>query len=411
MIMAWFTLKQSKLAELHIITGEYPPQPGGVSDYTRIIAEDLAASGDEVHVWCPAAIEETPPAAGVTTHRELGRISPADLRRVSRQLNQFAAPRRLLVQWVPHGYGYRSMNLPFCLWLWQRARLRGDHVELMVHEPYIPFSRASWRQSAVAAAHRLMTVILMNCARRVWMSIPAWEARLASYACGRKIPFEWLPIPSNIAVRHDPDGVQTIRARYAANGRMLLGHFGTYGKPIKEMLAEALPALLRERNDLSVLLLGRHSEAFRAELAQSHAEIAARLHATGGLDAVELSKHVSACDLMLQPYPDGISSRRTSAMVSLVHGKPLITTSGLLTEPLWAESEAVALAPATDTKALKEQSHRLLDDVKRREHLSDAAGRLYREHFDVRHIIARLRRAGPLSPSSNASSRAVATDL
>jgi len=37
-----------------IITGEYPPQAGGVSDYTRIVAEALVAAGDEVHVWTPA---------------------------------------------------------------------------------------------------------------------------------------------------------------------------------------------------------------------------------------------------------------------------------------------------------------------------------------------------------------------
>ena len=36
-----------------IITGEYPPQPGGVSDYTRIVANGLASAGDSVVVWAP----------------------------------------------------------------------------------------------------------------------------------------------------------------------------------------------------------------------------------------------------------------------------------------------------------------------------------------------------------------------
>ena len=41
------------LMQWHILTGEYPPQPGGVSDYTRMVAEGLAAAGDEVVVWAP----------------------------------------------------------------------------------------------------------------------------------------------------------------------------------------------------------------------------------------------------------------------------------------------------------------------------------------------------------------------
>ena len=38
----------------HILTGEYPPQPGGVSDYSRMVAHGLAAAGDEVVVWAPS---------------------------------------------------------------------------------------------------------------------------------------------------------------------------------------------------------------------------------------------------------------------------------------------------------------------------------------------------------------------
>jgi glycosyltransferase involved in cell wall biosynthesis len=223
------------------------------------------------------------------------------------------------------------------------------------------------------------------------LSIPAWESRLTPYTLGRRVPFEWLPIPSNIEVRPDLNRRQAIHRRYAASGQTLLGHFGTYGKTIKEMLKAVLPDLLREREDLSVLLLGRHSEDFRSELTQACRGIEARLHATGGLEAVELSRHVSACDIMLQPYPDGVSTRRGSAMISLIHGKPLVTTAGFLTESLWVDSEAVALAPATEVHALKEQVNRLLDDVKRRQDLGEAANQLYRERFDVRHTIRRLR--------------------
>src|SRR5262249_13389336 len=112
------------MTEWHIITAEYPPQVGGVSDHTQMMARGLAAAGDCVHVWCRSAVrpgcgrgrvksqpEDEPTATGVSVHRELGRLAPADFRRAGRLLNHFEGPTRLLVQWVPHAYGYRAMNL------------------------------------------------------------------------------------------------------------------------------------------------------------------------------------------------------------------------------------------------------------------------------------------------------------
>ena len=60
----------------HVITNEYPPQTGGVSDYTQQVARALVEQGDEVHVWCPAWREVENHADGVRVHRQLGSIAP-----------------------------------------------------------------------------------------------------------------------------------------------------------------------------------------------------------------------------------------------------------------------------------------------------------------------------------------------
>ena len=38
-----------------VLTGEYPPQPGGVADYTALVAGGLAAASDLVTVYAPPA--------------------------------------------------------------------------------------------------------------------------------------------------------------------------------------------------------------------------------------------------------------------------------------------------------------------------------------------------------------------
>src|SRR3954466_9251737 len=103
---------------IHLLTPEYPPMSGGVADYTRLVARGLSAAGDDVHVWC-AAGGRGGAAGRFTVHPELGTFQRADLARAGKLLDTFSSPRRLLVQWVPHGYGFRAMNVGFCLWLWR----------------------------------------------------------------------------------------------------------------------------------------------------------------------------------------------------------------------------------------------------------------------------------------------------
>lgn len=340
-------------------------------------------------------------APGVLVRRELGRFTPGDLCRVGRQLNRYGAPRRLLVQWVPHGYGYRAMNLHFCWWLWKRARINGDRVEIMLHEPYLPFG-GSFKQCGAAVIQRLMTAVLARAASHVWMAIPAWAERWRPFA-PRHLPFTWLPVPSTITPTASPADSAALRLRYAPAGGALIGHFGTYGQSITRLLAEALPPLLEAHPERAALLLGRGGQALRARLLAAHPRLAGQMHTTGQLAEAELSRHLSACDLLVQPYPDGVSSRRTSVMAGLAHGLPIVTTTGRLTEPIWGESGAVILAE--DLTALVAAAERLLTCTAERDRCAAAALNLYQTRFALRHTIAAL---GAAPPQSSASGRAKA---
>jgi glycosyltransferase involved in cell wall biosynthesis len=372
----------------HVVTCEYPPDVGGVSGYTGQLARALAAAGDDVHVWCPGPARGAD--AGVTVHAELGTMSPRDLRRVSDQLDALPGPRRLLVQWVPHGFGYRSMNLGFCLWLARRARA-GDQIELMVHEPYSDFA---WRPSlaAMAAVHRLMTVVLMAAARRAWISIPAWEARLRPYALGRAVPMAWLPIPG--CVERDACGdAGVVRGRFAAPRQPLIGHFGSHGRAVASLLDACLPAILSGPRQPALLLIGSDSAAYAERLLACHPSFTGRVHAVGFLDDEPLAVHLAACDVLLQPYTDGVTSRRTSVMTCLSQRRPVVTTTGHLTEPLWAASGAVVLADVRYPVRLVEATQQLLDDPELRARLGVRARQVYDERFSLDRVVSTLRAA------------------
>jgi glycosyltransferase involved in cell wall biosynthesis len=285
------------------------------------------------------------------------------------------------------------MNLPFCLWLWGRARLHGDQVDLVVHEPYLPFRRGLSKQNAVALAHRVMTGILVNSARRTWMSTQAWEERLRPYALGRRIAFRWLPMPSTVPTLEDPQAAAAVRGRYATARHYLVGHLGTYGPQIADLLHGLVPRIMRGDSEAIVLLLGRGGREMRTELLRHHPDLEGRVHATGYLSASDLSRHVSACDVLVQPYPDGVTTRRTTVMVALAHGVPVVTTAGELTESLWSESGAVALTTSCDVDAIASRTGELLAEASERVRLGALGKALYGERFQISHTIAALRSA------------------
>ena len=162
------------------------------------------------------------------------------------------------------------------------------------------------------------------------------------------------------------------------------------------MLDRSIPALI-DATDCHVLLLGRRSDETARELVASRPRLVDRLHATGVLTNAAVSQHIAACDLMMQPYPDGVSTRRTSAMVGLSHGVPIVTTNGWLTEPLWEESGALELVRADDPGMLATAAARLLELPARRETLALRGRELYQSRFDIGHSIRTLRNADKAS--------------
>ncbi len=371
-----------------ILTGEYPPQAGGVSDYTRVVAVGLATAGDDVHVWAPACSGTAPRSEGVVVHRLADRFGARS--RAELTITAGTAGTHLwLVQYVPHAFGWKAMNLPFCLWLWSRRR---DPVWVMFHEVVFPWGwQRPVRYNGLALITRLMAFLVVRASQRVFVSIPAWEPLIRRWGL-RHGTVTWLPVPSTIPASVDPTAVDAAR-QSLADGRQsfLLGHFGTFGPMIKSLLQGILPGLLARDSRRRAVLLGRGASAFGTNLVREVPELTGRVHALDGLSGEGVAAHLAACDLLLQPYPDGVSSRRTSVMASLALGLPIVTTRGPSTEPVWGESDAVALAPVSSPSAFMTAAEDVLTDPRRRSGLCNRAAALYRDRFAPERTIAVLR--------------------
>lgn len=352
------------------------------------LARALAAAGDEVHLWTPD--EPAAPAAGVTVHRVGRHFGPATWRRMSRELALLAPNCPVLLHYVPHSFGAKGMNLPFADWA---ARQRSLWV--WFHEVAYPrLPGQPWRHDLLVAVTERMAAHLQRACRRSFISTPAWEPRLHELAPG-SVACTWLPVYSNLPTRVEAGEREAARTRLGAMPQtQLLAHFGTYYEYPCQVLRETVPMLLRNHPERRMALLGRGGERLRGELLAANAALDAQVVAPGWMAAEQAAAGIAAADVLIEPYPDGMSSRRGSALAALALGRPVVSNHGAHTEPLWTDAGALELVSASAAElpaALAERCERLLGEPQRRRQMGERARALYREIFDLDRAVATLR--------------------
>jgi glycosyltransferase involved in cell wall biosynthesis len=375
----------------HLLTVEYPPACGGVADYTRHLARALAAAGDEVAVWVPTGSgpERDEVDAGVHIRILPDRFG-AESRRMLGDAWQ-AAPGIVLLQYVPMAIGTGRTNLRFCRWLLAQRR-RGVDVRVMFHEPYFYFTlRRPWL-NVVALSHRAMAATLVRASDPIYVSTETWVRYLSPYGTLRDV--QVLPIPATVSSSASHDAISNFRtAMGAAPGDAVIGHFGTYGDHVVGELLPAIETIVRRLPSVRIALLGSGSDRFLKRL-RSRVP-AAHVYASGRLAPSEVASALRACDLVVQPYPDGVTTRRTSVMAALVNSVPVVTTDGALTESIWKTSGGVSLVPAGRPAALEAAAVALALDTDVRGALAIRGRWLYDQHFSMERTIASLRAGMP----------------
>ncbi len=367
-----------------IVSPESPPACGGVGDYSWNLAHDLAAQGDVVGLWVyqPQA-QPAPVSPGVTLYSGQPGLG---LRHWFQQWRVFR-PDIVLIQYVPHGYGCKAMNLGFCRALLRRRR--NFQFWTMFHEVAYPLEAGqAWRHAALAHANRAMARWMARSSRQIFVSIPAWIPLLesclgysfnSSDAPDRLPAPVWLPVPANTPEQISVSESSAVRSSLGLTPETLIcGHFGTYGAHIAPLLSPVIIDLAEKFASLHFMFMGQGSDHWARGFLAGHPRLSSRVHAAGCLAPSSLAAHISACNLLLQPYPDGVSCRRGSIMAGLALGRAIVTNTGPLSEPLWTGG-MVALAP--QPSEIFSLAARLLADPLARQTLGEQARQYYQRHF------------------------------
>ena len=288
------------------------------------------------------------------------------------------------------------MNVPFCAWL---ASLREAGVWIMFHEVALPWQRLNrLKANAGAVVTRLMANLLIARADRVFISIPSWAPMLRAMSPYWRGEAAWLPIPQ---MSRYPSRTHSAKKR-ARLGHVpleakLIGHFGTFGSPIVPLLRLAVRQVMQADPKRLALFVGRGSEVFVRGF-EDDPGLRHRMTATGELPLPDIAAHLLACDVLIQPYPDGVSSRRTTIMAGLALGLPVVTNEGPLSERLWRASGAVRVtsSPCHFVEAVDE----VLADPAQASQLGERGRDLYDRCFSLDRTVKTLLGDGGLESST-----------
>ena len=323
------------MTDLLFVSGEYPPDVGGVGDYTCRLRQALLEAG------CPSAL---------LSRRDVRRW---DARALVRLLGRVpvAQPSLVHIQYQPAAFdllGDVCLMPGLLRWLRPRARVVTTFHDVRVPYLFPKAGRLRWQ------AVRLLA--------RTSHAVVAADARdlLALQVKGHQIP-----IGSNVACAPPADYDRAaVRARLGITDLGLV-YFGLLNasKGLEALLA-AFALILRQRPAARLLLLGGTAGSSDPTDREVAARLAGRFEAfgervlrPGWVPPAELSMYLLAADVALLPYVDGASARRGSLLACAAHGLPIVST-----RPVGAEVAEAVLAVAPDAAgALAEAALRVLD--------------------------------------------------
>jgi len=382
-----------------LVTGEFPPQQGGVGDYTVELSKALAGLGVEPHVITSQVpgVVAPPGARSFRVHRAVEKWNWRSWRPIMHQLGQIR-PDILHVQYQAAAYGmHPAINL-----LPLRARLafpRCLSTMVTFHDLRVPylFPKAGplrW-ESVLLLARSSDAVIVTNVADEATLERSHVQA-------------ERVPIGANIKPRL-PSGFDRSawRSRWQVrSGDALLCHFGFVNrKKGIETLLQALSLLVEAeglRSAPRLLMIGgkvgssdpsnvaylRHVEALVDSMG-----LADRVFWTGFVAEEEVSAAFAAADCCVLPYSEGVSLQHGTLMAALAHGMPIITTAGTASSALPVPEELidgdnVLLVPPDNASQLADAILRVLRSPALRRRLGESAKTLSKS-FDWEGIAAR----------------------
>jgi len=357
--------------KIGMIAGEYPPMPGGVGAFSRILAETMQAQGHDVHVLSRDGTDsDTLPISTIRTWG-MGSITP-------------------IQEWVQK-HQFDVINLQFQTAAYDMSPFV-HFLPQIIHTPIVTTFHDLRFPYLFPKAGKLRNWIVMHLARKSAGVITTnhEDAQQLDHLPHHQL----IPIGSNILSDIPSDYDRTVwRKKVGANDdSFLMGHFG-FIKDIKgiDYLLDAMAKICDQKVSLKLVFIGGRSNTVdagsddpyltRLDRRIKQLGLEPHIHWTGFVEEAEVASYLKALDLVALPFLDGASYRRGSLMAAIQYGCAIMTTQPQVKIPTFKHGENVWFVPTHSASQIEAGILHLLEHPLHLEELRQGALEL-RHHFD-----------------------------
>lgn len=378
----------------HLVSAHEPSFRSSIGAHTINVSFGLKQANQEVHVWyghADGSNTASEIAKGVRIHAVPGVWDDEGFDHLEREFSTIPGQKRILIQYTPDAFG-DTFNKPLQSWM-EKRKNNGDRIGLVVHQTTSTPKKQRFAPlrywEKILEKNTLKNAIALS--HEIFVSTPNWISLLQGLSKPSIKQIIWLPVPSNVLWVENKQRAINLRKAFAPQADTVIGTFGSFfDKGITRKIRKLVPGILANHPERVWLFLGRGSDEFVLQLRKDFPALEAQLEKAGEIDMAALSAHLQACDLMIQPYPKGVDTSRTSAMVGLSHGKPIITTLGPNTEVIWEKSSCVKLVPLQKNDLFLRIIEDLVTSTQAREALGKNAIQTYKNFFSLDKCIGTL---------------------
>ncbi len=359
--------------KIGMISGEFPPVPGGVGDFTRILAERLEGLGHELRILCRHGSAHESLQLSTVGGWGLGSLTPI-LEWARRH-----QPDVINLQFQTAAY---DMS-PFVHFL---PGMLDVPLVTTFHDLRFPY--------LFPKAGRLRNWIVMHLARSsagVITTNQEDDQNLQALPNRRLIPIGSNILSCGIAGKQRSD---LRRCLGIDENCFLLGHFGFIqeSKGV-DYLLEAVAKLRGVGQDLRLVFIGGRDNLADGSPASGSAylrqlegrirqlDLGEAIQWTGLLPDEEVAAYLAAVDLVVLPFKDGASYRRGSLMAAIHQGCAVLTTEPAVKVETFEHGDNLWLIAPGSAEAIEGGIAELMGDGSRLGRLRAGALEL-RRHFD-----------------------------
>ncbi len=269
----------------------------------------------------------------------------------------------MLIQYVPFLYGRRGLARTPAR-IARMAKSRGVRTTVFVHEPWVPPSRLPWLILSPLQRRQLLGLAAVTDA--VVTPVPAWAALLGPATHVLYVGSTLGELPSDDTSEPPPPS-PVVFSPFAAGLNW-------------DWICAAVEAI---GSGLTVVGCDR-------ETALAHPVVGSKMSPQweyrGRLPAPRVLATLSGSQLVLAPFVDGLTGRRTSAMAAMSVGAPLLSSRGRLFDAAFASGPT---ATATSRSDFVRQAQEIWASQSA-DRDRDARVAWYKEHLDSSVLDRRL---------------------